>query len=800
VGVLWHKIVRDLWDNKGRTLQVVLIIGLGAAAIGMILGTRNVVIAGMQRIWVAGHPAMIDIGVSPPVSDDELTVLQHVEGVALIEGENITTIEWRLSPTAEWQQGGLTARVDYTSQKLNWLELVTGQWPHNRTMAVERGSDSFFGIPPTGKIYLRINQQEHEAQLGGVVYNPLSTPAAFGGSAQFYTTRDTFEQWVGTRDFGQLMVTAPRWDETAVAALGDRLQDKLTKQGKVSNRFITNPNKHFFQDQIDGLFMLLTVLATVSLVLGLLLVYNTLSAVITRQVDQIGVLKAVGARTWQILVHFLITVLIYGALALFVAVPLGVLGAWGIASWLVAGFGANPGPFSVSWPALEVMVLITLLAPLLAALVPILSGARITVREAITTYGLNTRVGLLERLGARLRWLSRMMLLTLSNAFRNKWRVMRTQIVLVLSGLIFMMVLSVRDSVVHTVTDVIFSILNADATYVLDHSYRIERVEQAALSYPGVSQVELWALANVKIRPSTRAETKDDISTLLFGVPLPTQMYGYQLRFGRWLMPDDTYGIVLNQKLASDTHLNVHVGDWVTLKYGEKQERSWKVVGLVFDPILTTSSNVPRDVLLRDLHQVDQAGTVWVKTTSQDAAGQVAVAKGLRDYFGQSGIKVSPQRGVFGLGGDATTQTADALIKQFDFIIVLLALMAVIIGVVGSIALSGTLSLSVMERTREIGVMRAIGASSWAVARLFIGEGLLLGWISWLIALPLSLPAGRLMVIVLGQAFRNEYVYQYTPLGALLWLGIITVLSILASWLPARGAVRISVRQSLAYQ
>ena len=96
--------------------------------------------------------------------------------------------------------------------------------------------------------------------------------------------------------------------------------------------------------------------------------------------------------------------------------------------------------------------------------------------------------------------------------------------------------------------------------------------------------------------------------------------------------------------------------------------------------------------------------------------------------------------------------------------------------------------------------MRAIGASSWAIFRLFIGEGLILGWLSALLAWPLSLPAGQLMVKVLGIALNLDIQYRYTPAGALLWLGIITVLSILASWLPARGATRISVRESLAYQ
>jgi putative ABC transport system permease protein len=178
---------------------------------------------------------------------------------------------------------------------------------------------------------------------------------------------------------------------------------------------------------------------------------------------------------------------------------------------------------------------------------------------------------------------------------------------------------------------------------------------------------------------------------------------------------------------------------------------------------------------------------------------EIAVAKGLRLYYKKNGVKVSPQKGIFNLGGDSTTQAADAFIAQFNIFIALPAILAVIIGAVGGIALSGVLTLSVLERRREIGVMRAIGASSWSIARLFIGEGLLLGWMSWLLCLPLSIPAGRLMVQALGSAIGLDLVYKYTPVGALLWLAIITILSILASWLPARGATRISIRESLAY-
>ena len=275
-------------------------------------------------------------------------------------------------------------------------------------------------------------------------------------------------------------------------------------------------------------------------------------------------------------------------------------------------------------------------------------------------------------------------------------------------------------------------------------------------------------------------------------------MYGYQLREGRWLEPGDMNAIALSTKLAEDA--GVKVGDWVTIRYDEKMESDWQVVGLFYEPILTNASAVNGDILLQDIHLPGRAFTAWIDVRSPDDAGKIATAKALRQYLKTTRCRSARSAVFFGLGGDSTVETAQVLVSQFNFVVVLLGLMAIIIAIVGSIALSGTLSLSVMERTREIGVMRAIGASSWDVSRLFVGEGLILGWLSWLIALPLSMPAGRLMLTAVSQAFGQDYLYHYTPTGSLLWLGIITVLSILASWMPARSATRISVRESLAYQ
>jgi ABC-type lipoprotein release transport system permease subunit len=106
----------------------------------------------------------------------------------------------------------------------------------------------------------------------------------------------------------------------------------------------------------------------------------------------------------------------------------------------------------------------------------------------------------------------------------------------------------------------------------------------------------------------------------------------------------------------------------------------------------------------------------------------------------------------------------------------------------------------VIERRREIGVMRAVGASSGDVAFIFAGEGLLLGLLSWIVAVPLGLFGAQFFVEALGRAIAFPFFYRLSFSGAVTWVVIIVALSLLASWLPARRATQISVRESLAYE
>jgi putative ABC transport system permease protein len=113
----------------------------------------------------------------------------------------------------------------------------------------------------------------------------------------------------------------------------------------------------------------------------------------------------------------------------------------------------------------------------------------------------------------------------------------------------------------------------------------------------------------------------------------------------------------------------------------------------------------------------------------------------------------------------------------------------------------GTMSINVLEQTREIAVMRAIGAGDGAVIRIVLAQGLLIGALSWVLGAILAAPLSLGLSNIVGIAFlRAPLTYTFSASGCLLWLLIVILLSALASVLPARNASRVSVRDALAYE
>ena len=798
---LLSKVWFELWQDKARTLQVIMVIALGAIGVGLVVGGRNLVAGTVSENWQAARPPHIKLSVNPPLTNDQMDRLSRLEGVAEVEGLYNERVEWRLVGSDAWETGALKSREDYRRQKMGLDEVVSGQWPGRNTLATGVVSVGEAGVFEGDTVELRFGDTVRTFDIVGTIDSVGPSPV-FGD--EFYADRRTFTRITGRDTVDQVQLRDTTFDQARAEATDLRIQDYFEDIG-VDSVGVLFP----FQDRIvppvvppaaailNAIFLLLGIIGVIIVILGVFLVYNSISAIIYQQVSQIGVMKAIGASSWQVIWSYLLLVFGYGVLAAVISIPIGAVAASGLQAFFADFLNLEVGGISVDQSAVLIQVAICLVAPLFAALVPLSSGMRITVREAISNYGISGSVGLVDRLVAKTRNIPYFLLLTIGNAFRNRRRVLVVEASLVVAGVIFMMVIGVNDATRYTFGEQLADIHNYQVTLSLEKPARVREIENTAQSLTNVTAVESWLVLPASARPASQPDKEvTDARVTIFGQPPETALYRPALQAGRWLRPDDVNAAVVGLQVSNEK--GWQVGDWLTLADNDDRELDIRIVGILFDPATNSSVHVPLGTLQREWNTFGKANTVWVQTKAIDADDQTAVATALDQAFERRRIDVAPNS-TFG------ENTIAGIIEQNEqrlFIIIrLLAVMAVVIALVGGVGLSGVISLSVLERRRDIGVMRAIGASSWQVIRLFVGEGILLGLLSWLIAWPLSIPAAYgLSTQGLSLALNQQLSYNFTALGALLWLGIITLLAVVASLLPARGAALVSVSESLTYQ
>jgi hypothetical protein len=171
--------------------------------------------------------------------------------------------------------------------------------------------------------------------------------------------------------------------------------------------------------------------------------------------------------------------------------------------------------------------------------------------------------------------------------------------------------------------------------------------------------------------------------------------------------------------------MGVGVGDEIIIDLPDVGETRWTIVGLVFDlngrDQNTAFANI--NTLNLALHNVGRASVAMVQGTDQSLATQQAIEADLIDFFDANRMEIGYSA--------VATEDRDNASAQFSILTQLLMMMTVLMAIVGSMGLSGTLSINVIERRREIGVMRAVGASSRDVGFVFTGESLMLGLTSW---------------------------------------------------------------------
>lgn len=806
----WRKILLDLVDNKLRTILVVLSIAVGVFAVGMIAGTYVIISNDMSASYAANRPANVQIRTGD-FDDELLTAIRNDRAVADAEGRRVVNMRVRAPGTQKWITLDIVAIEDFEENKINLLTPVAGtNQPNKREVVLEREALKDLDVQVGDLVEFQLaDGAVKRMPVVGIVQDPTTGAGDFLAPPFGYIKMDTLPYLREPDIYNRIYITVAEGqdDENHIRQVAADLKDKIEKSGYQVHRTIpSKTHEHPLASVVNAILGILMALGVLIVFLSSSLIANTLNALLNQHLRHIGVMKLVGARRNQIFSMYLVLILAFGLLSLLIAVPLGGQGAYALSRLIADLMSFNLQGYRIVPIAFVIQALVGVLIPLIAGAGPVMKGARASVINALSGEsargdgskpgGGQSRESRWERFQVRVTaalnrrgiHIPRPLLISLRNTFRRRSRLILTLFTLTMGGAIFIAVFNVRVSL-HEYIGAVGKYFLADVTLDFNEPYRLREIDQYARQVPGVLYTEGWAYASAEaLYPD--GTTADNLTIL--APPAESPLVEPIVVAGRWIRPDDKRALAITEGILA-LYPNLKPGDSLRLKINGREE-DWTVVGLFkFIDREGYLAYAPYEYISRENNQANQSFSFRIATERHDRPYQTTMSETLDQHFRNAGFKVrQAQPGLSSL---------DKASESLDILIVFLLIMALLTATVGSMGLAGTMGMNVLERTREIGIMRAIGAVDKAITRMIMIEGIVIGTISWILAVLVSFPITVLLSTIVSVAiFQTPIDLVFTWTGYFIWLGLVLVLSALASILPARNAARLTIREVLAYE
>jgi putative ABC transport system permease protein len=807
----------DLTRRKGRTLLVVLGIFIGVFGLTVINVTEDALVSSFAytRGFQLVQP---DFQMTVDKLDPALLpTLQAVPNVQTVQFTSNFDACWQLSHTGCSVNLDVVSFPDLQHPPITQLELVAGRYPSIGEILLEQGDQSLHGVQIGDDVTLHVEQLTTRLQVVGFVHTPGANPAE-SGDALGYMSGAGLQQAVAAlgnpvahRPDGQQIPvyqhhiqikfqssSAQTNDETAAALL--QLVPSHDVQ-VLGSGFAPTVSASTLKT-IDNIFALLRGLVGLALLLSGLLILNTVTTLIGEQTAIIGTMKALGGTRGAIARGYLTSVGVYSLLATLPGLALGLYAGNQLAGLVAPQIPLELGPFTVAPWVVALSLVVGFGVPLLSALAPLWIGTRISVRDALSAYGVSTNEGngFLTWLGQRLAWVSQTTWLGLRGVFRKRWRAALSLTTISLTAACFLVVQIAVSSVDGTMGAVRAN-LSADMTVNFKDNATFSHVLAQLTALPNVAYVERSGGTNADTQWGT---------VQVSGYEPNTHLYQYELTSGRWFHPDETSVVLVSDAVLRTSGL--HIGDTLTLtnNYGSSTQLTLTIIGTVHQTINVLgwigAAIMPVNTLneLRGI-PADSASTatlqaiVAARDRSPDAVNQLAAA--ISGVVNPSGAASDDPGYYAGNGGIIDTVQEYTSRRQGDAYILyyMFFALALIVGVVGMLGLANSLVASVMERRREIGLLRALGARGWRVAQVFWIESLSLAALSWCAGVVLGLPLAYAFV----QTFAARVMpvdFLVNPRAFVVMLGATLIVATLASVAPAWRASRMQIASALRYE
>ncbi|MBS1789445.1 MAG: FtsX-like permease family protein [Acidobacteria bacterium] len=813
MAIYWQKAIRDFWLERTRTVLVVVAIAIGIAAFSTVMSSYAILTRELDKGYLATNPASFTL-VADKVDEALMAAVATHPGVAVAEARR--TVSGRIkSGPVEWRSLVLFVVNDYGDIRVSRLVPQSGAWPPaTGEILIERDAMQVAKTRIGDTVTIKtVNGEEHQLRLSGTTHDVTQAQARMENIVYGYITLATLAQ-LGEEpylDRVNVVVTEPRFSEPHIRAIADEVKTLAEAQGHTVRRVdVPKPGKHPHTDIMGLLLMAMAGFGLFALILSGVLVINLLTALMAAQVRQIGVMKAVGGTRRQIARIYFAQALLLGAAAIVIALPVGLLGSRVLCRYLAVFLNFDIVSFAVPVWVYALVVLVGAIVPLLAAAYPVWRGSGVSIREALADYGVARNAfgtNGFDRILAGMSGLARPLLLAIRNSFRRRARLALTLLTLAVSGLFFMAALNVRASMIHTL-DRLFATRQFDLLVAFNTMVSMESVERAARNTPGVKAVEGWIFTQASIADASKtpassgghggtggglhgggAPAADSFSVI--GLPDNTAMFKPDITAGRNLLPGETDTIVLNSALAG-RNPQWCVGNSINLRMGPA-EKLWRIVGIAQEPFSPAVAYVPRRYFDEAGGHDGMANSVRMTLDRTDRSSINQVKTDLEQNLEREGLRAQGSNSK----GDSRYGFDQHMVMIYWFLIV----MSCILAGVGGLGLMTTMSLNVLERRREMGVLRAIGATPRTVWMIVVAEGAVIGLLSWalagLAAWPVSKALGDLILMLM---FKTRLSFLFELRGLWIWLVVSLCLCAVASFLPAWRASRQSVREAIGYE
>ena len=773
---LFRKAYRDLTKRRLRSLLTIGAIAIGVAGIVAIVSTAQNLTRAQAAAYHNASQADITFWVwdAPPATARALMDVPNVADAEL-RNNDFTKCKWN----GEFRDVYLWG-LNLADQRINQIQLL-GPAPKAGEFVAEASVRDLFPAQIGDVISCRASDGSMRMlTLAGFAQSPNYPTATILDFATVYANAEDVQRLLGIGGANQAMLkiddpTKARETADAAARLFDR---RGIDHGAPD---IRDPNNYTGKRELDALFLLLTVFSAVGLVTSGFLVANTLAAMTAEQVGEIGTLKAIGGTRPQVLTVYLIASALYGMAGTFVGVALGAFASWRLLAY-IGGLLNLDSDFALAPEGVALGAVVGIGVTIFAGLIPSFAATAIRVKDALEAYGITSTYGRgwSDRLVQKVVALPPLAAMSLRNLARRKVRSLITMTVIAVAVAASLAAQSTSASV-DTAIDGLFQTFRADAWAYFDQWVGSNFVANFRAA-DGVRAAEVWSLTDGWVGTSP---------VRVWGVPANTALYAPRLVAGRWFNATEPDAVAVSTDLAQER--NIRVGDTITLEIN-RDRRAFRVVGILIDNSIFLGSTVAGKVFLSEEmveRMENRQGWATFFALGFDAHDPATVEQRLGE--------LATRFKRYQMGSGSAYREVRSAKEQSHILSLALAAMGLLIGAMGALGVLNTLTLNVLERRREIGVLRAIGAVDTNLVQVFLTEGLALGLGGWVVGGLIGYPLGQLLVRLMQSVlFHIDYVF--TPAMVLTSLLFALGLATLASLAPALGAARLRVGQVLRYE